>query len=58
MHVDDEQHQEKQVKQKQTFTRVRLLTNAERIEEIARMLGGVTVTKESLQHAKVLLETN
>ncbi len=48
---------EKQVKQKQTFTHVRLVSAEDRIEEIARMLGGVTLTKESLQHAKVLLKT-
>lgn len=46
---------EKYVKQKQTFTTVRLLSPEQRIEEIARMSGGVAITQESLQHAKVLL---
>lgn len=46
---------EKYIKHNQTFTTVRSLTKSERIDEIARMLGGITVTQESLDHAKVLL---
>lgn len=47
---------EKYVKQKQTFTTVNILSAETRIQEIARMLGGLEITKESLDHAKVLLE--
>ncbi|WHZ22273.1 MAG: DNA repair protein RecN [Nitrospira sp.] len=36
---------EKQVRQKRTVTQVRMLTQSEREEEIARMLAGVTVTR-------------
>lgn len=38
---------EKQVRQQRTVTQVRLLTEREREEEIARMLAGVTVTKSA-----------
>lgn len=48
---------EKYVKQKQTFTTVKTLNPEERIDEIARMLGGLEISKESLEHAKVLLAT-
>ncbi len=38
---------EKQVRQKRTVTQVRLLMSDEREEEVARMLAGVTVTKNA-----------
>ena len=38
-----------------TSSNVRLLTENERIEEIARMLGGVTITANTLAHAKEML---
>ena len=38
-----------------TQTAVSLLTKQQRIEEVARMLGGVDLTKESLAHAEKLL---
>ncbi|PVZ12599.1 MULTISPECIES: DNA repair protein RecN [unclassified Pseudomonas] len=38
-----------------THTAVRALTKAERIEEVARMLGGIDLTKESLAHAKKMV---
>ena len=38
---------EKQVRQQRTVTQVRLLTEREREEEVARMLAGVTVTKSA-----------
>ena len=38
---------EKSVRQKRTVTQVRLLDRAGREDEIARMLGGVTVTKNA-----------
>jgi DNA repair protein RecN (Recombination protein N) len=47
---------QKTVKQGQTFTSVSLLNQNEKIHEVARMLGGLNITKESLEHAKVLLE--
>lgn len=47
---------QKAVKQKQTYTSVTSLSKEEKVQEIARMLGGVDITKESLEHAKVLLE--
>ena len=39
-----------------TFTRLRLLNAAEKTNEIARMIGGETVTKMTLSHAKEILE--
>ncbi|VFT53260.1 DNA repair protein RecN [Pseudomonas aeruginosa] len=39
----------------ETRTAVANLNKAQRIEEIARMLGGVDLTKESLAHAKKLV---
>jgi len=38
-----------------TSSSVRLLTDEERVEEIARMLGGVTITANTLAHAKEML---
>lgn len=38
-----------------TASSVRLLTTEERIEEIARMLGGVNITANTLAHAKEML---
>ena len=40
-----------------TSSNVRLLTDEERVEEIARMLGGVTITANTLAHAKEMLST-
>ncbi|HSX60680.1 MAG TPA: DNA repair protein RecN, partial [Tahibacter sp.] len=40
----------------QTFTRIDALDDKSRREEIARMLGGIEITKESLAHAKQMLE--
>ena len=39
----------------QTRTQVSVLNNLERIEEIARMLGGVTLTETTRSHAKEML---
>jgi DNA repair protein RecN (Recombination protein N) len=41
-----------------TKTFVRLLTPAQRTEEIARMLSGATLTETSRQHAEQLLKAN
>jgi DNA repair protein RecN (Recombination protein N) len=38
-----------------TSSHVRLLNDNERVEEIARMLGGVTITANTLAHAKEML---
>jgi DNA repair protein RecN (Recombination protein N) len=40
-----------------TTSTVRLLDNNQRIEEIARMLGGVTITENTRVHAKEMLMT-
>lgn len=47
---------EKQVTQQTTVTRIQTLTPEERIVEIARMLGGVKITEQTLAHAKEMLE--
>ena len=39
-----------------TLTRVESLDEAERAEEIARMLGGVEITERTLSHAREMLE--
>lgn len=38
-----------------TSSNVRLLTDAERVEEVARMLGGVNITANTLAHAQEML---
>lgn len=40
-----------------TSTSVRLLDNKERVNEIARMLGGVNITANTLAHAEEMLNT-
>lgn len=40
-----------------TRTAVSKLSNTKRIEEVARMLGGIDLTKESLAHAKKMVVT-
>lgn len=49
---------EKQEKQRRTQTSVRLLTPAERAEEIARMISGATVTDTSRRHAEQMLKAS
>ena len=46
---------QKQSAQKQTRTNVYPLDTAQRVEEIARMLSGVEITKQSLAHAKDMI---
>lgn len=41
-----------------TQTAVSLLDETQRVEEVARMLGGVDLTKESLAHAEKLLQSS
>ncbi|TXH04049.1 MAG: DNA repair protein RecN [Nevskiaceae bacterium] len=46
----------KEVRTGQTFTRVRPLADQERVEELARMQGGVEITAGALTHARELLK--
>jgi DNA repair protein RecN (Recombination protein N) len=46
---------EKIAEKKSVRTQLRLLGDSEKIEEIARMLGGITVTEQSRAHAKEML---
>ena len=46
----------KTTEEDQTFTRVESLNKQERIDEIARMLAGVTITNESRANAEKMLE--
>jgi len=39
----------------ETLSHIRALTEGERVEEVARMLGGLTITETMRQHAKELL---
>nr|PZN03485.1 MAG: DNA repair protein RecN [Bacillota bacterium] len=39
-----------------TFTEVKEIKGAERVEEIARMLGGTEITDKTIEHAKEMLE--
>ncbi|MDJ0761716.1 MAG: DNA repair protein RecN [Myxococcota bacterium] len=48
----------KQTKHRRTATHVRALDPAQRIEEIARMLGGITVTDKTRDAAKELIAGN
>ena len=46
---------EKYVEKEQTFSRVVQLTDPEKVDEIARMLGGLTITEQTISHAQELL---
>lgn len=46
----------KEVKSGQTYTRVRPLAEKDRVEELARMQGGVEITAAALSHARELLK--
>lgn len=46
----------KERKQKSTHTAVKRLSHEQRVEEVARMLGGIDLTDESLLHARKILE--
>ena len=46
---------EKESNNEQTFSRVTPLAQPEKINEIARMLGGLTITEQTRSHAKELL---
>ncbi len=45
----------KQADQENTHTQINSLAKKDRVQEIARMLGGIDVTKRSLDHAKEML---
>lgn len=47
----------KERRQKSTHTAVKLLSHEERVEEVARMLGGIDLTDESLLHARKILDS-
>lgn len=50
---------EKQSDDTQTMTQVTLLDVSHKVDEIARMLGGLTITEQTLSHAReLLLQTN
>lgn len=46
---------EKEIHHDQTFSRVTALGHTEKVDEIARMLGGLTITEQTRSHAKELL---
>jgi len=48
---------EKQTRHEQTYTEVTELTTKQRIEELARMMGGLVVTEQTLKHASEMLKT-
>ncbi len=47
---------QKRSKRRETHTDLRSLSGEGRVEEIARMLGGVTITDQALAHAREMLE--
>lgn len=55
-HGDSHLRIEKLTKNEQTYTQVFELEATQRIEELARMMGGLTVTEQTLNHAKEMLE--
>ncbi|MBU3537329.1 DNA repair protein RecN [Polynucleobacter sp. UK-Gri1-W3] len=44
--------------EEKTVSQVQILGRAERVEEVARMLGGATITDTTRRHARELLEQN
>ena len=46
---------EKITENNMTYTRIQALTQDEKINELARMLGGVEITKTTLEHAREML---
>ncbi|MBD3309468.1 DNA repair protein RecN [candidate division KSB3 bacterium] len=51
-------HVAKQTSQDRTVTAIRVLSSQERLEELAHMLGGETITPTTRQHAREMLEKN
>ena len=54
-YADQHLHVDKKVEGERTVTSVAVLGKEERVREIARMLGGESVTDTSLQHALELI---
>ncbi|MDD5645013.1 MAG: DNA repair protein RecN [bacterium] len=48
----------KKIERERTCTQIKKLCYTEKVEEIARMLGGKTITSVTLEHAKELLKIN
>ncbi|CAM3990624.1 DNA repair protein RecN [Vreelandella rituensis] len=51
-------HIEKQAKRDTTLTRMEVLDEGGRISELARMLGGVTLSEQTLAHAREMLHAS
>ena len=49
---------QKQLKQGRTFTEVSLLDYEGRVNELARIIGGVNITQAALSHAEAMLKEN
>lgn len=49
---------EKSIKQQHTFSSITALSEPHRINEIARMLGGLTISEQTLSHAQEMLNTS
>lgn len=48
---------EKQMNDLETFSNVTLLSQVEKIDEVARMMGGFTITSQTRAHARELIES-
>ncbi|GHT47859.1 hypothetical protein AGMMS49936_09510 [Endomicrobiia bacterium] len=48
----------KETKNLRTYTKAKVLSEIEHIEEIARMISGEKITKVALQHAENLVATS
>ncbi len=46
----------KEIKSGKTYTHIKLLSQPEKVNEIARMLGGIEVTEQTTLHAKEMLD--
>jgi len=53
--ADHHIHMRKMSCKGQTYTQVSALSRDERIQEVARMLGGVEITEKTLKHAEEML---
>jgi len=47
---------EKQIQNEVTYTRIQTLTHEEKVNELARMLGGMEITQKTLEHAQEMLD--
>ncbi|MCF6254131.1 MAG: DNA repair protein RecN, partial [Thiomicrorhabdus sp.] len=55
-HSDCHLRIEKQTLNEQTYTQVIELNSIQRVEELARMMGGLTLSEQTVNHAKEMLE--